>query len=184
MPVFFISLFLEFRKNKVIFAADMKKYCYVIALLLCCTLLSGCDKLDDGNDEVVTSILPGTWAFSYTLKGDAAIGVGFDYEQVIFGTDGTCAITYLDTYEPLLDDEGNPVKDEEGNTVYVPVYGALKGTYQAGSAVIKIVSSDIGGQERTLLWRILSFTARQVVAEYDFDVDGQPVTAVVTLDKL
>ena len=92
-------------------------------------------------------------------------------------------MTYIDTYEPRKDDNGNVVLDENGDTVYDPVYGALHGTYQATSAMIRIVSSDIDDEERIMLWRIISLSSKQLITEYDFDLNTQSFTVVVTLDK-
>jgi hypothetical protein len=35
-----------------------------------------------------------------------------------------------------------------------------------------------------LLWRVISYTAKQIVAEFDFSQNGKSATATVTLDKL
>ncbi|MBR1505034.1 MAG: hypothetical protein IJ614_02880 [Prevotella sp.] len=153
-------------------------------LMLLATLLSGCDKLDDGDDDVMRSILPGAWAFSYVFHGDQELDPGLDFRQVIFEGDGTCAITYLDTYVPTVDDEGNPVLDEDGNQQYEPVFGAYHGTFECSSAMIRIVSHEFGDEERILLWRVVSYTAKQITAEYDFSQNGKSATATVTLDKL
>ena len=61
--------------------------------------------------------------------------------------------------------------------------GELHGTYVASATMIRIVSYDIGNEERVMLWRVVSLSPRQVVAEYDFTLDGVSMTAVVTLDK-
>jgi hypothetical protein len=76
---------------------------------------------------------------------------------VLFNEDGTCALTYDD--------------------------GALNGTYQATSAMIRVVSSDIGNQEQIIIWRIISLSSKQIIAEYSFDYHDQSFTVVVTLDK-
>lgn len=136
-------------------------------MLLCSLLLTGCDKLDDSDDGMVGEILPGKWAFSYVIRSEEDPGLEFNYKQVIFNEDGTCAITYVDH----LDFDGNPVM------------GALHGTYVANSSVIRIVSSDFDGEERVMLWRIMTLSAKQVVTEYDFSMGGSSMTAVVTLDK-
>ncbi len=152
-------------------------------MLLGC-LLTSCDKLDDSDDGMVREILPGKWAFSYIIKSDEDPGLDFDYKNVIFNEDGTCAITYIDTYEMRLDEKGNPVKDENGDIIFDPVWGALNGTYVASSSMIRIVSNDIGSEEQVLIWRIISLSEKQVVAEYDFSLsDYGSMTAVVTLDK-
>ncbi len=147
-------------------------------------LLTGCDKLDDSDDGMVREILPGKWAFSYIIISDEDPGLDFDYKNVIFNENGTCSITYIDGYKERLDEKGNPVKDEKGNIIYDPIMGALNGTYVASSSMIRIVSSDIGNEEQVLIWRIVSLSEKQVVAEYDFSLnDSGSMTAVVTLDK-
>ena len=124
---------------------------------MACFVLTGCDKLDDSDGDIMNEILPGRWSFSYAFKEDADPGLEFQYNLVLFNEDGTCALTY------------------DG--------GALTGTYQATSAMIRIVSSDIGDEERTILWRILSLSSKQIIAEYSFDLHSQSYTVVVTLDK-
>ena len=124
---------------------------------MACFVLTGCDKLDDSDGDIMNEILPGRWSFSYAFKDDADPGLEFQYNFVLFNEDGTCALTY------------------DG--------GALTGTYQATSAMIGIVSSDIGDEERTILWRILSLSSKQIIAEYSFDLHSQSYTVVVTLDK-
>ena len=125
--------------------------------LLGCLTLSNCDKLDDSDGGIVNEVLPGKWTFSYTFKDDADPGLEFQYKYVLFNEDGTCALTYND--------------------------GALNGTYQATSAMIRIVSSDVDGLERFMLWRIISLSSKQIIAEYSFDLNAQSFTVVVTLDK-
>lgn len=124
---------------------------------MACFVLTGCDKLDDSDGDIMNEILPGRWSFSYAFKDDADPGLEFQYNLVLFNEDGTCALTY------------------DG--------GALTGTYQATSAMIRIVSSDISDEERTILWRILSLSSKQIIAEYSFDLHSQSYTVVVTLDK-
>ena len=136
--------------------------------MLCSLLLAGCDKLDDSDDGTIREVLPGRWAFSYVIQSDEDPGLEFSYKQVTFNEDGTCAITYVDR----MDDEGNPVM------------AALHGNYVASGAVIRIVSSEIDGEERVMLWRIVSLSLTQLVAEYDFTMDGNSLTVIVTLDKL
>jgi hypothetical protein len=152
--------------------------------MLCSLVLTGCDKLDDSDNGLVSEVLPGEWAFSYIIRSEVDPGLEFEYKQVIFNNDGTCAITYIDGYEQRVDEKGNPVKDEKGNNIFDPIWGALHGTYVANSTMIRIVSSDIGNEERVMLWRIVTLSAKQIVAEYDFTMDGtSSMTAVVTLDK-
>ena len=132
---------------------------FFLSMMVCvaCFALTGCDKLDDSDGDIMNEILPGRWSFSYAFKDDADPGLEFQYNFVLFNEDGTCALTY------------------DG--------GALTGTYQATSAMIRIVSSDIGDEERTILWRILSLSSKQIIAEYSFDLHSQSYTVVVTLDK-
>ena len=86
-------------------------------------LLTGCDKLDDSDDGMVADILPGKWAFSYVIRSDEDPGLEFNYKQVIFKEDGTCAITY---------DEQVSYKDEDGNWHTEIVEKAITGTIEAG----------------------------------------------------
>lgn len=124
---------------------------------IACFMLTGCDKLDDSDGDIMNEVLPGKWSFSYLFKDDADPGLEFRYKFVLFNEDGTCALTYDD--------------------------GALNGTYQATSAMIRVVSSDIGNQEQIIIWRIISLSSKQIVAEYSFDYRDQSFTVVVTLDK-
>ncbi len=156
MPIFFGCKFLEVSENKTNFAAMNKILIWM--MLLGSLLLTGCDKLDDSDDGMVREVLPGKWAFSYVLKSEEDPGLEFDYKNVIFNEDGTCAITYTD--------------------------GAINGTYVASSAMIRIVSYDFGSEEQVLIWRIVSLSEKQIVAEYDFSLENTGnITAVVTLDK-
>jgi hypothetical protein len=124
---------------------------------MACFLLTGCDKLDDSDGDIMKEVLPGKWSFSYLFKDDADPGLELQYKFVLFNEDGTCALTYDD--------------------------GALNGTYQATSAMIRVVSSDIGNQEQIIIWRIISLSSKQIIAEYSFDYHYQSFTVVVTLDK-
>lgn len=124
---------------------------------MACFLLTGCDKLDDSDGDIMKEVLPGKWSFSYLFKDDADPGLELQYMFVLFNEDGTCALTYDD--------------------------GALNGTYQATSAMIRVVSSDIGNQEQIIIWRIISLSSKQIIAEYSFDYHDQSFTVVVTLDK-
>ena len=132
--------------------------------MLCSLLLTSCDKLDDSDDGMVKEILPGHWAFSYVIQSEEDPGLEFNYKQVIFNEDGTCAITYDDPEEKIE--------------------RAITGTYVANNTVIRIVSSDIGGEEQVLLWTIVSLSTKQVVAEYNFSMGGGNLLAIVTLDKI
>ena len=129
----------------------------IITAVVGCFVLSSCDKLDDSDGSIVNEVLPGKWGFSYRFKDDADPGLEFEYKYVLFNEDGTCALAYTD--------------------------GALHGTYQATSAMIRIVSNEIDDKERIMLWRIKSLSSKQIIAEYDFDLHSQSFTAVVTLDK-
>jgi len=134
----------------------MRKMFFPI-LILCC-LLWGCDKLEDGDADVIRDILPGTWAFSYELQSEEETGLAFEYDHVIFRTDGTVSITYPG--------------------------GSLEGTYQAGSAVIRIEGKTNGDETRQMLWRIISFSSQTLKADYSFDFNGQSITALVMLEKV
>jgi len=118
-------------------------------------LLSGCDKLDDSGDAI-SEILPGTWLFSYDLQSDEDPGLMFSYDQVIFTDDGNCVITYPG--------------------------GQMDGTYRANGSVIRI-DGIINGETHTMLWRVRSFARKKIVAEYDFELGRQHITAIVTLDR-
>mgnify|MGYP007070042164 FL=1 len=133
----------------------MKKICLIIMMI--CGLFAGCDKLDDGDAGLVNEVLPGNWAFSYELLNDDS-GMSFLYDHVIFRTDGSVSITYPD--------------------------GSIEGTYEAGSVSILIVGTLDGGEMQQMLWRILSFSTRQITLEYIFDINGRSVTAIVTLQKV
>ena len=124
---------------------------------MACFMLTGCDKLDDSDGDIMNEVLPGKWSFSYLFKDDADPGLELQYKFVLFNEAGTCALTYDD--------------------------GALNGTYQATSAMIRVVSSDIGNQEQIIIWRIISLSSKQIIAEYSFDYRDQSFTVVVTLDK-
>jgi len=137
----------------------MKMFCYwITAILLGCSVLTACDKLDDGDDGALQTVIVGDWDFSYALESQEDIGLAFEFDQVIFREDGTCSITYAD--------------------------GSMEGTWQAGNSVIKIDGTLDNGTTQTVLWRVRSFSAKQIVAEYTFDFNGISVKAVVTLDKV
>ena len=125
-------------------------------MLLMSVVLSGCDKLSD-DDDAVTELLPGTWAFSYELQSEEDTGLSFSYDHVIFRQDGTVTITYPD--------------------------GQIDGTYRAGSAEIRIEGQLDDGQDRLMHWVIQSFSNQQIKAEYKFEFGEQMVTALVTLDR-
>ena len=162
----------------------MMRRLYNILLALCTLLAVSCDKLDDGDDTLVAEVLPGEWAFTYELRSDEELSLEFNYKQVIFRRDSTCAITYVDGYTERLDDEGNPVVGADGEPVYDIVWGALNGTYQATSAMIRIESNELGNSQQVMLWRIDRLSRRQIVAEYEFEyAKDKYATAIVTLDK-
>ena len=131
----------------------MNRVCMLLSALL--LLVASCDQLDDSGN-VASDILPGTWLFSYQLQSNTDTGLEFQYEQVIFRDDGTCSITYPD--------------------------GAIDGTYKASGTVIRI-EGNVGGQQRTMLWRILTLARKKVTVEYVFEWGGESVTAIVTLDR-
>ena len=135
----------------------IRKVLISMMALVGCFILSNCDKLDDSDGDIMNELLPGKWSFTYEFKDNADPGLEFDYKFVLFNKDGTCALTYNS--------------------------GAINGMYQATSAMIRIVSSDIDGEERIMLWRIVSISSKQITAEYSFDLHGQSFTIVVTLDK-
>jgi len=129
-----------------------------LSIIVCC-LLTGCDKLEDGDANVVREVLPGIWTFTYELQSDEETGLAFDYDHVIFRTDGTVSITFPG--------------------------GSLDGTYEAGSAVIRIEGKMNNSKEtRQMLWRIISFSGKKLKAEYKFDYNGQSITAIVLLEKI
>lgn len=142
-----------------------------------CFALSSCDKQDDNEGSIINEVLPGKWTVSYTFKGNVNLDSEVDIQHVMFNKDGTCALTYIDTYKPRTSDDGNVVLDEKGNVILDPVYGTLYGTYLATDAVIRIVG-NYGGEEYIMLWNIISLSPKQIVAEYGFGF-----TVVVTLDK-
>ena len=128
----------------------------MLLVALMCGCLTACDKLSD-DDDMVVEILPGTWAFSYELQSEEDTGLSFNYDHVVFRQDGTVSIIYPD--------------------------GSMEGTYQAGSAVIRIEGTLENGETRQMLWRILAFSERQITAEYEFEFGEQNVIALVTLDR-
>ncbi len=99
----------------------------------------------------------------------------FNYKQVIFNEDGTCALTY---------DEEISYKDDENKWHTEIVEKALHGTYVANSSVIRIVSDEFDGKERVLLWAIDSLSTKQIVVEYNFSMNGGNLLAIVTLDRI
>jgi hypothetical protein len=129
---------------------------FLIPLLLATVTLTGCDKLSDDDDAVV-DLLPGTWAFSYELQSEEETGLSFNYDHVIFRRDSTVTITYPG--------------------------GQMDGKYRAGSAEIRIEGQLADGQDRLMHWMILSFSNKQIKAEYKFEFNGQTVMALVTLDR-
>ena len=93
--------------------------------------------------------------WSFSYTTSEEIDVEFEYELIKFQTDGHCAITY------------------DG--------GEETGTYRAGDATVVIDAQNLG---KPMLWRVISFSPYQIVAEYDFDSKGQTVTATITLEKV
>ena len=145
-------------------------------------VLSSCNKEDDNEGSIVNEILPGKWDVSYAFKGNTTLDSGVDIQHMLFNEDGTCALTYIDTYKPRTNDDGNIVLDEKGQLILEPVYSTLQGTYQATDAMIRIVG-NLGGEEYILLWRIISLSSKQIIAEYNYGISIQSFTVVVTLDK-
>ncbi len=129
-----------------------------MALLGCGLLTTACDKLDDGDDGALQAVIVGDWDFSYQLESKEDIGLAFEFDQVKFRQDGTCSITYAD--------------------------GSMEGTWQAGNSVIKIDGTLDNGSTQTMLWRVHSFSAKQIIAAYIFELNGNSVKATVTLDKV
>ena len=136
----------------------MKKTMILSIMTMCALMLTGCDKLDDGDAGLVREVLPGTWAFSYELQSEEEVGIEVDYEYVIFRNDNTVSITYPE--------------------------GSLEGTYEAGSVAIRIEGNVNGGEQQQMLWRIITFSKKKITAEYKFDWNGKSVTAIVTLEKV
>ena len=136
----------------------MTKQTFLIFMTICALMLTGCDKLDDGDASLVREVLPGTWAFSYELQSEEEVGIEVDYEYVIFRDDNTVSITYPE--------------------------GSLEGTYEAGSVAIRIDGAVDGGSQQQMLWRIITFSKKKITAEYKFDWQDQAVTAIVTLEKV
>jgi len=107
------------------------------------------------NGNAINEILPGLWAFSY--QTDEELDVTIDYDNVMFANDGTCSIS-------------------SANEI-------LTGTYRASDAVIRI-DYNLSGEERTMLWRIVSMSPYKIVSTYNFDYQQQNVNATVTLDRI
>ena len=123
-------------------------------VLALCCCMAACEDLAQ-DDGAIKSVLPGTWSFTYEADGD--LGFELNYELVIFRTDNTCSITY---------DEGQ-----------------LDGTYRTGDALISIDVPE-RDDDHPLLWRLVSFSPYEVVADYLYDADGRSVTVTVTLSKV
>lgn len=126
-----------------------------LLMLMLGMVLVGCDKLEDS--DMTAETLPGKWSFNYHTSEELPYVLA--YQFVVFNADGTCALTYSD--------------------------GQLEGTYRASNAVIRIETTTDDGQERTLLWKVLSMSPYKIVAEYThrFNNDRE-VTMTVTLDKV
>lgn len=125
-----------------------------LCLLLTCIGLTACEELSQ-DDGVIREVLPGTWSFTYAADGD--LGMELNYKLIIFNANGTCSITYDD--------------------------GQLDGTYRTGDALIRIDSPDLG-EDRALLWRLVSFSPYEVIATYLYEAGGQTITVTVTLTKV
>ena len=114
-----------------------------------------CDKLEDS--DVTAEMLPGKWSFKYETS--EALDYALSYQYVVFGSDGSCALTY------------------DG--------GQLEGVYRASRAVIRIDAVIDDGNEHTLLWKVLSLSPYKIVAEYTHAFnDGHEATLTVILEKL
>lgn len=108
-----------------------------------------------GGDDAISEVMPGNWAFSYTTSEE--LDLEFEYELIVFNADGTCSIT----------------SDE----------GEMSGTYRASDAVV-VIDAERTPNDRPMLWKILSFSPYQIVAEYEFEINGQSVTATIRLEKV
>ena len=129
-------------------------YLLTLIITMMSLVLIACEELSQ-DDGVVRQVLPGTWSFTYEADGE--LDIALNYQLVIFRDDNTCSITYDD--------------------------GQLDGTYRTGDALIRIESPDLG-EDRPLLWRLVSFSPYEVVATYLYDAAAQPVTVTVTLTKV
>ena len=104
----------------------------------------------------IGEVLVGRWAFSY--KTSEPIDYELSYRTVTFEADGSCALNY------------------DG--------GAFEGTFRASESLIRIVT-NVDGQERTLMWQVLSMSPYRIVADYDYEYsDGGKLRMTVTLDRL
>ena len=93
--------------------------------------------------------------WSFSYTTSEEMDVEFEYELIIFQADGNCAITY------------------DG--------GEETGTYRAGDATVLIDALNL---DEPMLWRVISFSPYQIVAEYDFESKGHTITATITLEKV
>lgn len=108
-----------------------------------------------GGNEAINAVICGTYTFTYETS--EPLDMDFDYEYVVFRPDGTCALTYED--------------------------GELSGTYRAGDAAI-VIEGEGTPDGKPMLWRVVSFSPYDILADYTFDNNGLPVTAVIKLEKL
>jgi len=108
-----------------------------------------------GGDDAISEVLPGHWAFSYTTSEE--LDLEFEYDMIIFNADGTCAIT------------------SESEEQY--------GTFRASDAVV-VIEAEHTPNGQPMLWKILSFSPYQIIAEYDYEDNGQRVTATINLEKV
>lgn len=125
----------------------------LVTLLTAGLGLTACEKL--GGNDAIREVLPGQWSFSYTTSEE--LDLEFEYELVVFQTDGSCSI--------------NSETEE------------LNGTYRASDDVV-VIDADHTPNDKPMLWKILSFSPYRIVAEYEFEDNGQSVTATIYLEKV
>ena len=108
--------------------------------------------------------IPGIWdrtaalLQNYAPYRDTFGGLAERLEDVIFNTDGTCAITYTT--------------------------GEMTGTYRASQDLIRI-DAIADGEAHTMLWRVLSMSPSKIVAEYEHSFSNErKVKMTVTLNRL
>jgi hypothetical protein len=123
----------------------------LLTVLLVAWGTAACDEL--GGDNAINEVLPGTWTFSYETTDE--IELEFEYELIVFNSDGTCSISY------------------DG--------GAELGYYRAGDVTV-VIEADKA--KDPMVWKVLSFSPYQIVAEYEFDMNGRSVLATITLEKV
>lgn len=136
------------------FSARYAAVALTALLLSVIPFVTACDELDRDGDAIL-EVLPGKWAFTYETSEN--LGMEFNYEYVVFNSDGRCAITF-----PGGQDEG---------------------TYRASDDAIAIDTGEtLDG--RIMLWRVDSFSPYEVTATYTFDWQGTTATATIWLEKV